>query len=154
MQSFPLVSLARLHPSPPPPSPSQAMMLDINLFRTDKGGNPDLIRESQRSQFASVELVDEVIALDKAWRERQFELDKIRQELNATSKKIGKLKAIRTSKQEEEAKKLMESTDEIKKRLAAKEVEVQEAKSTLDAKVTTIGNIVHESVPVSDDEVT
>lgn len=57
------------------------------------------------------------------------------------------------SKQEEEAKKLMESTDEIKKRLAAKEVEVQEAKSTLDAKVTTIGNIVHESVPVSDDEV-
>ncbi|PWZ44228.1 Serine--tRNA ligase [Zea mays] len=126
-------------------------MLDINLFRTDKGSNPDLIRESQRSRVAFVDLVDEVIALDKAWRERQFELDKIRQELNATSKKIGKLKA---SKQEEEAKKLMESIDEIKKRLAAKEVEVQEAKSTLDAKVTTIGNIVHESVPVSDDEVT
>ncbi|PWZ29088.1 Serine--tRNA ligase, cytoplasmic [Zea mays] len=124
-------------------------MLYINLFRADKGDNPDLIREFQRSRFASVELVDEVIALDKAWRERQFELDKIRQELNATSKKIGKLKA---SKQEEEAKKLMESTDEIKKRLTAKEVEVQEAKSTLDAKVTTIGNIVHESVPVSNDE--
>jgi len=44
-------------------------MLDINLFRTDKGGNPDIIRESQRSRFAPVELVDEVIALDKAWRE-------------------------------------------------------------------------------------
>jgi hypothetical protein len=70
-------------------------MLDINLFRADKGGNPDIIRESQRSRFAPVELVDEVIALDKAWRERQFELDKIRQELNATSKKIGKLKAVR-----------------------------------------------------------
>ncbi|XP_062216448.1 serine--tRNA ligase-like [Phragmites australis] len=124
-------------------------MLDINLFRTDKGGNPELIRESQRSRFAPVELVDEVIALDRAWRDRQFELDKIRQELNATSKKIGKLKA---SKQEDEAKKLMETTDEIKKRLAAKEVEVQEAKSTLDAKLVTIGNIVHESVPVSDDE--
>ena len=50
------------------------------------------------------------------------------------------------SKQAEEAKKLMESTDEIKKRLAAKEVEVQEAKSTLDAMVTTIGYIMHESV--------
>jgi len=57
------------------------------------------------------------------------------------------------SNQEEELKKLMESTDEIKKRLAAKEVEVQEAKTTLDAKVTVIGNIVHASVPVSDDEV-
>jgi seryl-tRNA synthetase len=44
-------------------------MLDINLFRADKGGNPDIIRESQRSRFAPVELVDEVIALDKAWRE-------------------------------------------------------------------------------------
>jgi seryl-tRNA synthetase len=31
------------------------------------------------------------------------------------------------SKQKEEAKKLMEITDEIKKRLVAKEVEVQEA---------------------------
>ncbi|WVZ55851.1 hypothetical protein U9M48_006457 [Paspalum notatum var. saurae] len=129
-------------------------MLDINLFRTDKGGNPDLIRESQRKRSdpdkpGAVELVDEVIELDKAWRERQFELDKIRQELNATSKKIGKLIA---SKQDEEAKKLMESTDEIKKRLAAKEAEVQEAKNTRDAKITTIGNIVHESVPVSYDE--
>jgi seryl-tRNA synthetase len=44
-------------------------MLDINLFRADKGGNPDIIRESQRSRFAPIELVDEVIALDKAWRE-------------------------------------------------------------------------------------
>jgi seryl-tRNA synthetase len=57
------------------------------------------------------------------------------------------------SKQEEEAKKLMESTDEIKKRLAAKEAEVQEAKGTLDVKLVTIGNIVHASVPASDDEV-
>ncbi|GJN08772.1 hypothetical protein PR202_ga26727 [Eleusine coracana subsp. coracana] len=126
-------------------------MLDINLLRVDKGGNPDLVRESQRNRFANVELVDEIIALDQAWRARQFELDKIRQELNATSKKIGKLKA---SKQEEEAKKLMESTDEIKKRLAAKDAEVQEAKGTLDAKLMTIGNIVHASVPISDDEVT
>ena len=47
----------------------------------------------------------------------------------------------------------MESTDEIKKRLAAKEVEVQEAKTTLDAEATEIGNIVHASVPVSNDEV-
>ncbi|XP_062230081.1 serine--tRNA ligase-like [Phragmites australis] len=124
-------------------------MLDINLFRTDKGGNLELIREWQRSRFATVELVDEVIALDRAWRNRQFELNKIRQELNATSKKIGKLKA---AKQEEEAKKLMENTNKIKDRLAAKEAQVQKAKSTLDAKLTTIGNIVHESVPISDDE--
>lgn len=44
-------------------------MLDIALFREDKGGNPDLIRESQRRRFDSVELVDEVIAKDKEWRD-------------------------------------------------------------------------------------
>ncbi|VAI61526.1 unnamed protein product [Triticum turgidum subsp. durum] len=68
-------------------------MLDINLFRKEKGGDPELVRQSQRSRFAPVELVDEVIVLDEAWRQRQFELDKIRQELNKTSKEIGKLKA-------------------------------------------------------------
>jgi len=40
-------------------------MLDILLFREDKGGNPELIRESQRRRNAPVETVDEVIALDK-----------------------------------------------------------------------------------------
>ena len=46
-------------------------MLDINLFRVEKGGNPELIRESQRRRFANVELVDEVIAIDKQWRQRK-----------------------------------------------------------------------------------
>lgn len=45
-------------------------MLDINIFRVEKGGNPDLIRESQRRRFANVQLVDEVIELDKEWRKR------------------------------------------------------------------------------------
>jgi hypothetical protein len=43
-------------------------MLDINLLRADKGGNPELVRESLRKRFAKVDLVDEVIDLDQAWR--------------------------------------------------------------------------------------
>ena len=54
---------------------------------------------------------------------------------------------------QQDATELIQSTEEIKGRLAAKETEVQEAKTTLDAKLITIGNIVHESVPVSKDEV-
>jgi len=38
-------------------------MLDINDFITQRGGNPDKIRESQRRRGASVEVVDQVIAL-------------------------------------------------------------------------------------------
>ena len=43
------------------------MVLDINILRKNKGGNPEKVRESQRRRFASVELVDEVIALDEKW---------------------------------------------------------------------------------------
>ena len=53
----------------------------------------------------------------------------------------------------QDATELIQSTEEIKRRLAAKETEVQETKTALDAKLLTIGNIVHESVPVSKDEV-
>jgi len=45
-------------------------MLDINLFRVEKGHNPEIIRESQRRRGASIEVVDEVINLDKEWRKR------------------------------------------------------------------------------------
>ena len=40
------------------------MPIDINLLRVSRGGNPELVRQSQRNRFASVELVDEVFALD------------------------------------------------------------------------------------------
>jgi hypothetical protein len=44
------------------------MPIDINLLREEKGGNPDLVRESQRRRHADVGLVDVVIELDKRWR--------------------------------------------------------------------------------------
>ena len=63
--------------------------LDINLFRTEKGGNPEIVRESQRrrkpvnpkdskedqekqqeAQNQAVAVVDEVIKLDEDWVRR------------------------------------------------------------------------------------
>ena len=44
-------------------------MLDINEFRVEKGGDPERIRKSQKLRYASVDIVDEVIELDKQWRE-------------------------------------------------------------------------------------
>ena len=48
---------------------------------------------------------------------------------------------------------MIKSTDDNKKLTASKEAEVQDAKSSLDKLLETIGNLVHDSVPVSDDEV-
>lgn len=47
-------------------------MLDIVLFRTDQGGNPDLVRESQRRRYADVTLVDKVIEHDTEWRKSEL----------------------------------------------------------------------------------
>lgn len=38
------------------------------MFREDKGGNPEMLRESQRRRFAPVEDIDAVIAADTKWR--------------------------------------------------------------------------------------
>jgi hypothetical protein len=35
---------------------------------TEKGGNPDIVRESQKRRYADVGLVDKVVALDADWR--------------------------------------------------------------------------------------
>lgn len=43
-------------------------MLDIVLFREDQGGNPNLVRESQRRRYKDVKVVDTVIELDTKWR--------------------------------------------------------------------------------------
>lgn len=41
------------------------MVLDIQLFRKDKGNDPELIKESQRRRFANVGVVDQIVELDE-----------------------------------------------------------------------------------------
>ena len=65
-----------------------ANMLDICLLRTDQGGDPELVRESQRRRYADVGLVDKVIAYDEEWRQTRGALDLAKKDKNATQKKI------------------------------------------------------------------
>ncbi|KAL3677180.1 hypothetical protein R1sor_027128 [Riccia sorocarpa] len=122
-------------------------MLDILLFREEKGNDPERIRESQRRRYASVELVDEVIALDKAWRERLFELEQLQKKRNAISKEVGKLKMAK-----QDASGLIEEGAQLLKAKGEKEVEVAQAKEALDTKLKLIGNLVHDSVPIDNNE--
>ena len=45
------------------------MVLDLQLFRKEKGGNPEELRESQCKRYKDVGLVDKVIEADEKWRE-------------------------------------------------------------------------------------
>ncbi|KAL6008400.1 hypothetical protein ACLOJK_033909 [Asimina triloba] len=129
------------------PASKGIKMLDINLFREDRGNNPELIRESQRRRYASVEIVDEIIQLDLQWRQRQFELSNLQKDFNRINKEVARLKIAG-----EDATEMIKSTDENKQLAAAKELEVLDAKATLYAKLETVGNLVHDAVPISDDE--
>lgn len=48
------------------------MVLDLELFRADKGGCPDKIRENQSKRFKDVTLVDKVVDTDTKWRKREI----------------------------------------------------------------------------------
>uniref|UniRef100_A0A1J3JJT4 serine--tRNA ligase n=1 Tax=Noccaea caerulescens TaxID=107243 RepID=A0A1J3JJT4_NOCCA len=122
-------------------------MLDINLFRVEKGNNPEIIRESQRRRFADVEVVDEIINLDKQWRARQFEVDNFRKEFNKLNKEVAKLKIARA-----DATEVIQKTEKNKQNATEKEAEVREAYANLKAKLETVGNLIHDSVQVDKDE--
>ena len=47
----------------------RTMVLDLTLFRKEKGGDPEKLRESQKKRFKDVTLVDKVVEIDNKWRE-------------------------------------------------------------------------------------
>ncbi|KAL6521841.1 hypothetical protein OROGR_018410 [Orobanche gracilis] len=122
-------------------------MLDINLFREEKGNNPEIIRESQRRRFASVGIVDEIIHLDKEWRQGQCELEQLRKDFNSINREVAKLRTAG-----EDASSMIRNSEEIKDSTAKKALEIEELHSILLSKLELVGNLVHDSVPVSNDE--
>lgn len=66
-------------------------MLDIKLVRE----NPDLVKENIKKKFQEekLALVDEVIELDKKFRESKQRADELRASRNKISKEIGGLMA-------------------------------------------------------------
>lgn len=65
------------------------MVLDLDLFRADKGGNPDNIRENQKRRFKDVKLVDAVVEKDTTWRQLRHKADNFNKLKNVCSKEIG-----------------------------------------------------------------
>lgn len=124
-------------------------MLDILLFRDDKGGDSNLVRESQRRRGGeeAVHLVDEVIALDKAWRELRGQLDSANAKINVIGNEIKKI--MRETKDKNSIAPQLAEKKAVEDEIAQLKVQVKQAKQTLNQKLWTVGNLVHDSVPVS-----
>ncbi|XP_050892931.1 serine--tRNA ligase [Lathyrus oleraceus] len=123
-------------------------MLDIMLFREEYGHNPELIRESQRRRFASVKVVNEVVSLDQLLRKRERELEVYyRYDFEGYIEEISKLKLAG-----EDATELIARSEELNRLIPEKEAEIQEILNNLNSRLETIGNLIHDSVPISNDE--
>lgn len=51
------------------------MVLDINLFREEKGGNVEALRKQVRERYRDVRVIDDVVNCDVRWREKRFQSD-------------------------------------------------------------------------------
>lgn len=123
------------------------MPLDITLFREEAGGNPEAIRESQRKRFANVEIVDQIIAKDREWRQLTGTVDNLRKQRNLVQKEVATKK-----KAKEPCDDMVAQIKSIGEEITATENKQKTLKVEIDKMVGTIGNIVESSVPVSNDE--
>lgn len=119
-------------------------MLDILDFITSRGGDPEKIRKSQVKRGAPPEVVDEIIDLWEVHRTTLYASTQIGAELKAVQTNITARK-----KKGEGIDDLLAQKDEIAQRRAAQEAAAVELQKKLDAKLRTVGNYVHDSVPVS-----
>ena len=122
-------------------------MLDIKLLRTD----PELVKENIRKKFQDEKLVlvDEVVEMDRKYRDSKTEGDTLRAQRNTISKQIG---GFMSKGQKDEAEKAKAKVVEINKQL--EELEALEAKLEGDIRerMLVIPNIIDPSVPIGRDD--
>lgn len=118
-------------------------MIDMKLLRT----NPELVKENIRKKFQDekLPLVDEILAMDKQFRETKMTCDDLRNQRKTISKKIGALMG-QGKKEEAEAVKAEVAS------IGTKLDELEQLETTLEAdikkKMMVIPNIIDDSVPI------
>ena len=122
-------------------------MIDIKLLRND----PELVKENIRKKFQDekLPLVDEVLTLDKEYREAKTRAEFLRSQRNKISKEIGYCMG-QGKKEEAEQKKaeVAAMADELNA-LSVKETEYEEK---IDKIMRVIPNIIDPSVPIGKDD--
>ena len=122
-------------------------MLDIKFLRT----NPDIVKQNIKNKFQDekLPLVDQVIELDKEFRESKTRAEALRANRNKVSKQIGALMAQGKKDEAEEVKKQVTDMAEELEALTAKETTLEEEIRKI---MLVIPNIIDPSVPIGKDD--
>ena len=116
-------------------------MLDIKLIRE----HPVIIKESQKKRNLPIDIIDEILSLDKKWRELKEEVDNLRNKRNKISEEINKAK-----KEGKKIDNIIKEAKEIPKLLEQKEKSMNELKEQRNSILKEIPNLVDKSVPIGD----
>jgi len=122
-------------------------MIDIKFLRE----NPDIVKQNIKNKFqdSKLPLVDEVIELDKQYRDFKTEADNLRADRNKISKQIGFFMAQGKKEEAEEAK---AQVNKASTRLAELEVLEVEYEEKIKKIMMVIPNIIDKSVPIGKDD--
>ncbi|MBE6825279.1 MAG: serine--tRNA ligase [Ruminococcus sp.] len=122
-------------------------MLDMKFVRT----NPEIVKENIKKKFQDdkLPLVDEVIALDKEYRETKVKCDDLRMQRKSKSKMIGGLMGKGDKEGAEAMKAEVSAIGDELVRLEAREEELQKKVREI---MLVIPNIIDESVPIGKDD--
>lgn len=88
--------------------------------------------------------------MDQQWRKLRYTVDMLNKEYGIANKEVAKKK--KESKGQDPCTEEIAKVAEIDKRIKEAELAEQEGLEILTKKYNTIGNLVHETVPVSNDE--
>ena len=122
-------------------------MIDMKLIRT----NPELVKENIRKKFQDekLPLVDEVLDLDKQFRETKMTCDDLRNQRKTISKKIG---ALMGQGKKDEAESVKQEVAAIGAKLDELEKQETELEAEIRKRMLVIPNIIDESVPIGKDD--
>jgi seryl-tRNA synthetase len=118
-------------------------MLDIKILRT----NPEIVENSlQKRHHYKIDIQD-LINSDKSVRELQVKVDELRKKRNDSSQNIAKLK-----KDGQDTTTVQAEVREIGDQIKNIETEMNTLQDKIQTYMLAIPNLVHESVPVGEDE--
>ncbi len=118
-------------------------MIDIKLLRKD----PDLFKSAMKKRGYDPEVIDEVLKVDKEWREITTKINELRSRRNEISKEVARLK-----REGKDASELLEEGKKVGLEIKRLEDEKRKIETLQTDLILRIPNVPHESVPVGEDE--
>ena len=171
------------------------MVLDLDLFRPDKGGDPERVRANIRKRFDDEKSVDKIMELDAQWRKFRWSLDQLNKAKNTISKEYGArmkkgankgkqapqasgdndkqqqsssnvqqqtssspisldslLAAVNSINEEIQLEHLKLMRSQVEQQVIEINKEMETCEQTRDEVLREIGNLIHQDVPMSNDE--